>query len=149
MTQIQDGTTNKRGCSMRRSPAYWLLVRSETEDGREDGDGGAGWARAHTVKLQGSEEALALFSFKEEAEMFARIEAGAGWVVWEVRAEELLFILREASAAVEHVFLDPLPPVVGGEMLDVVRLSRERFEDLLVRNRRFPARSPRSEHEHR
>lgn len=46
--------------------------------------------------------------FREEAEMFVRIESGTSCLIWEVTNKELLLVLREVSANVAHVCLDPL-----------------------------------------
>lgn len=132
---IQDDTTNKRGCSPRRSTAYWLLVRSETEDGREDGDGGgARWSQARTVKLGDSGEALALFSFEDEARMFTWCgTAGAGWHPRKTTPEELLQVLAGPHSTTGFVALDPLPDPIFMGMASLVSLRRECVVDLLVK----------------
>lgn len=83
----------------------------------------------------GGQEFFPIFSFREEAELFAHFEAEDGWLVWEVRAEEVLQILYELPATVERVCLDPFPSLVGDEMLEFVSLCRKRFEALLVEGR--------------
>lgn len=132
---IQDGTTNKRGCSLRRSTAYWLLVRSKPEDGRKIGDaGGAGWAQARTVKLEDSGEALALFSFEDEARMFVWCgTAEAGWHPRKTTPEELLQMLAGPHSTAGFVALDPLPEAIFMGMAPLVSLSRECVVDLLTK----------------
>lgn len=130
---VQDGTTNKRGRSPRRSTAYWLLVRSETEDGRGDVDA-AGLSHARTVKLGGLGEALALFSFEEEARMFIWCgTAEAGWHPRKFTPEELLQMLAGPHSTAGFVALDPLPDPIFMGMAPLVSLSRECVVDLLVK----------------
>lgn len=86
--------------------------------------------QALTMERSG-EMLLPVFSFREEAELFAKIESGTSWLTWELTNEELLLMLRKLSGIVARVCLDPLPLVAGGEMLELVSLKRERFEELL------------------
>jgi hypothetical protein len=81
------------------------------------------------------ETVLPIFSFREEAELFAHIEAGEYWLVWEMRTEEVLQMLCNSSTLIERVCLDPLPSVVGSEILELVSLSREWFKNLLATGR--------------
>ena len=121
----------QEGCSLRRSTAYWLLVRSKPEDGRKIGD--AGWAQARTVKLEDSGEALALFSFEEEARMFIWCGAAeTGWHPRKTTPEELLQMLAGPHSAAGFVALDPLPDRIFMGMAPLVSLSRKRVVDLLV-----------------
>lgn len=104
-----------------RRAVWWLVVREDPVE---------------TLTIRsGGESALPIFSFREEAELFAYFEAGEGWLVWEMRSEEVLQILRKSPATVRRVCLDPLPLVVGSEVLELVSLSRERFESLLASER--------------
>lgn len=124
---------NTRECFSRRSPAYWLLVRSETGDGREDLSS-TGRTQAHTIEIEGSEEALALFSFEEEARMFVWCgTAGAGWRPRKTLPEELLQILAGSHSTTGFVALDPLPDPSFMGVASLVSLSRERFVDLLAK----------------
>ena len=130
---MQDDTMNKSACFPRRSTAYWLLVRSETEGGREDGDAGAGWAKARTVMVEGSKEALALFSFEEEAGMFVWCgTAEDGWHPRKTTPEELLQMLAGPHANAAFVALDPLPELIFTGMASLVSLTREHVVDLLI-----------------
>lgn len=122
----------QEGCSLRRSTAYWLLVRSKPEDGRKIGD--AGWAQARTVKLGGSGEALALFSFEDEARMFTWCgTAGAGWHPRKTTPEELLQVLAGPHSTTGFVALDPLPDPIFMGMASLVSLRRECVVDLLIK----------------
>jgi hypothetical protein len=76
----------------------------------------------------GGEEALAVFSFDEEAELFLQLGAlGDGWRIESVATDELFSQLLESRAAFRRVALDPFPEVAGRRMVDLVCVSRERF----------------------
>ncbi len=81
------------------------------------------------------DEALPVFSFEEEAEMFLRLEAlEEGWWTRETTAGELISLLYGPCAGVRRIALDPLPAVCGGEaMLDLVSLERKDFAQTLTR----------------
>ena len=84
---------------------YWLLEDPETE--RSD---------AFTVRLGAQREALPVFSFPDEAEMFLRLGGleEEGWLAVESTAGELVSRLAEyRRAGVDLVALDPLPEMVG------------------------------------
>ena len=76
----------------------------------------------------GGEEALAVFSFDEEAELFLRLGSlGDGWRIEPVAAGELFSQLLGPRAPFRRVALDPFPEVAARRMVDLVCLSRERF----------------------
>jgi hypothetical protein len=103
--------------------SYWLLVRNEN-----------GGLEALVTDLAGGEEALLVFSHKEEAEMFLRLGQVA-FDVWQARettAGELLSVLYGPCAGVERVALDPLPEMLVERTIGLVSLSRECFVDLVL-----------------
>lgn len=115
--------------SMRRSTAYWLLVRCEAENR----DGGADLAQALHIASEGSEGALAVFSFAEEARMCAWCGAAeAGWHPRNTTPDELLQMLAQSSSTVDFVALDPMPGAIFAGIAPLVCLSRERFVDRLA-----------------
>ncbi|MDP9481581.1 MAG: hypothetical protein M3R38_38950 [Actinomycetota bacterium] len=103
---------------------WWLIFRSA---GR-----GVTW-EALTVDLDG-EEALAVFSFREEAEMFLELEGLArnGWRVRESRAGELASVLCGPCAGVEGVALDPPSEIVADRALALIYMGRDAFLDRLL-----------------
>jgi len=85
--------------------AYWLIEHSET-----------GWPEAFTVRIDAGREALPIFSFPEEAEMFVTLGGlgERGWRTAESTAGEILSRLAEyRRAGVRLVALDPLPEMMG------------------------------------
>lgn len=84
---------------------YWLIEHSET-----------GWPEAFTVRIDAEREALPVFSFPEEAEMFVTLGGlgERGWRTAESTAGEILSRLAEyRRAGVGLVALDPLPEMMG------------------------------------
>src|SRR5215213_8728805 len=114
----------------RRGPysTFWLLARQEN-----------GCMEVYTLGPGG--EALPVFSFKEEAEMFLRLEAlGEGWRTRKTTSGELVSMLYGLCGGVRRVALDPLPAVCGGEaMLGLVSLEREIFARTLTGRDGFSA----------
>ncbi len=71
-------------------------------------------------------EALPVFGFEEEAEMFLRLKTpGACWRANETTPGELVSLLYGPCAGVKSVVLDPLPVVGGGIFADLT--GRDRF----------------------
>ena len=85
--------------------AYWFIERP-----------GAGRSEVFTVGVGPKTEALPVFSFPDEAEMFLKLggfEEG-GWRTVERTAGELVSRLAEhQSAGIKLVALDPLPEMVN------------------------------------
>ncbi len=107
---------------------FWLIVGGTDEDG----------AIPLGVDLPGEgEEALAVFSFEEEARMYLRLNAPEGrWCVEVIEAEKLASMLLWGGLSwVKRLALDPMPPQsVICKANDLVCVSRETFLDLLLRS---------------
>lgn len=109
-------------------PVYWLIVRQDTD-----------WQEALTIGLGDGKEALPIFSWAEEAEMFLRLGdlARSGWRIVESTAGDLASMLAEDPyAEVGFVALDPFPEMVNaalGGMIVLVSLSRQSFLNHLAR----------------
>src|SRR3954447_15917882 len=89
-----------------------------------------------TVTLDGDGEALPVFSFREEAEMYLGLEGcGGGWRAREVTAGELISILYGPCSEVQKAVLDPLPGIVKEAMVGFVSLARKDFMRVLVTER--------------
>ena len=82
-----------------------------------------------TLDLEGGREALAVFSHKEEAEMFLRSSetAGEGWHIRETSAGEVVSLLYGPCCGAKSVALDPLPQLLAEGFLGLVALERSRF----------------------
>jgi hypothetical protein len=75
---------------------------------------------ALTINLGGEGEALAIFGFEEEAEMFLHLRhaaLGEGWGVRQTSVGELVSVLYGPCSDTKKVVLDPLPGVVAAEEL--------------------------------
>ena len=105
-------------------PPYWLVIK-RTISGME----------VLTVDLVGEEEALPVFSFREEATLFLRSRYGDtgvdNWWIRKTGAGELLTLLKTRHD-VEKVALDPLPEVVSSAAMDLFCVSRSMWMDLLA-----------------
>jgi len=79
-----------------------------------------------TINLDG-QEAMPVFSFREEAEIFLRFEAGGGWSVREASARELALLLLGPHSSLKMVALDPLPKLCDEGMNPLVSVRKEVF----------------------
>jgi hypothetical protein len=91
---------------------------------------------ALTVWLGGDGEALAIFGFEEEAEMFLHLRRAAleeGWGVRQTSVGELVSVLYGPCSNAKKVVLDPLPGVVGGEeLMGFLSMQRNAFLRILL-----------------
>ncbi len=115
--------------------SYWLIEKHE-----------AGRTETPTVHLESGGEALPVFSWAEEAEMFLSLggfEEG-GWAIRESTAGGLVSMLEEdVYAKVEFVALDPMPEMVTpmfGAMISLVTLDRQSFIDRNIGKEEFLGR---------
>ncbi len=100
---------------------YWLIAKDRS-----------GRVEVLTIEC-GGEQALPVFSFEEEAELFLGLGGvGHGWWVRESGAGEIVSVLYGPCAGVRSVALDPLPEMVSDEAVALVSLSRKRFVEHLV-----------------
>src|ERR687893_769648 len=106
---------------MSNSP-YWLIARD-----------GPGSAEIFTADTPGCEPVLAVFGFREEAQLFIEEELrGDGWQARPTGAGELISILYGPCRRVGRVALDPPPKMLDEGVIDLVCLSREGFMDSLL-----------------
>jgi hypothetical protein len=94
-----------RAAAPNLTTVYWLIENPEV-----------GRAEKLTVRIDPRREALPVFSFPEEAEMFLKLGGleERGWRVVESTAGELVSRLAGyRRAGIELVALDPLPEMVG------------------------------------
>ena len=104
--------------------AWWLVARHSDSQSEV------------LILTHGGSEMLPVFSFREEAEMYLRIEMLSGdWQVREISAEELISLLHEKCAIVRSVALDPLPGTWADGVVELMVLDCERFVSRVVRGR--------------
>ena len=75
---------------------------------------------ALTIRLSGDREALAIFGFEEEAEMFLHFRGAAledGWSVRQTSVGELVSVLYGPCANAKKVVMDPAPEVGKRELV--------------------------------
>jgi hypothetical protein len=117
--------TVKRRPGRRPVLSYWLITKNENDR-----------LEVFTALLPDGEEALPVFSYEQEAELFLELRtAESGWRVRESTAGELISVLCGPCASATEVSLDPLPEMVAEGALGLVSLSRERFVNLLLSRR--------------
>jgi hypothetical protein len=81
----------------------------------------------------GGETVLPVFSFREEVELFLRLQAnGADWWPRETTTGELASLLLGLCARVDKVALDPLPSFGERETIGLVSTGRRRFMRYLM-----------------
>ena len=116
------------------SRSFWLIARYRT----------GGMEMLRTILASG-QEALPVFSFEDEAEIFLELGAsGGGWRVRDTTAGELTSVLCGPCAGVDRVMLDPIPlpgPLIEG-LNGLLSMEREAFIGSLLNLR--PFQSPES-----
>ena len=81
----------------------------------------------------GGETVLPVFSFREEVELFLRLQAnGADWWPRETTTGELASLLLGLCARVDKVALDPLPSLGERESIGLLSTGRRRFMRYLM-----------------
>ena len=87
-----------------------------------------------TIDPDGGGKALAVFCFREEAELFLGVEeTGAGWRVRETTAGELVSGLYGPYADIERVVIDPLPRSIADRAgMPPLSIGRSDFTRILV-----------------
>ncbi len=104
--------------------SYWLIFKGDGER-----------LEALTTRFPDGGEALPVFSFREEAEMYLCLRGlKDGWQIREAGAGELRSMLCTVFGNVLHVVLDPIPEVSGLGMFELLSLDRRAFMDGLERN---------------
>jgi hypothetical protein len=106
-----------------RRPRYWTIARQK--DCHAD---------VFAFDPDGRGEALAVFGFEAEAELFLRFdELGDGWQVRETTSGELVSLLYGPCAGVERVVIDPLPRIIDSVgCMGILSISKADFTRILV-----------------
>ena len=107
---------------------YWVIAR----DAKNAKDG-FGQPEVLTVDLDGTGEALPVFSFEEEAEMFLWLQTTEdGREVRETTPGQLLSILYGPCADVGRVMLDPLPEIGARMQNSLLGMDRNDFVESVM-----------------
>ena len=73
------------------------------------------YAEMYTIDPDGLGEALVVFGFEEEAQMFLGLEeVDTGWQARETTAGELVSVLYGPCASIDRVAIDLLPQKIAG-----------------------------------
>ena len=104
---------------------YWVIAR--------DAKDGFGQPDLLTVDLDGTGEALPVFSFEEEAEMFLWLQrTEEGREVRETTPGQLVSILYGPCADVGRVMLDPLPEIGARMQNSLFGMDRNDFVESVM-----------------
>jgi hypothetical protein len=110
---------------------YWVIAK----DAKDTKDG-FGQPDLLTVDLDGAEQALPVFSFEEEAEMFLWLQTTEdGREVRETTPGQLVSILYGPCADVGRVMLDPLPEIGARMQISLLGMDRNAFVESVMRAR--------------
>jgi hypothetical protein len=104
---------------------YWVIA-NDTKDG-------FGQLELLTVDLDGTGEALPVFSFEEEAEMFLWLQPSEeGQKVREIAPGQLVSILYGPCADTGRVMLDPLPEIGARVQIGLLGMDRNDFVESVM-----------------
>ena len=107
---------------------YWIIAK----DAKNAKDG-FGQPELLTVDLDGAGEALPVFSFEEEAEMFLWLQTSEeGREVRETTPGQLVSILYGPCADVGRVMLDPLPEIGARMQISLLGMDRDDFVESVM-----------------
>jgi len=115
------------GGAARRSGTqrYWVIAK--------DAKDGLGQLDLLTLDLDGAGEALPVFSFEEEAEMFLWLQRTEdGQKVREITPGQLVSILYGPCADVGRVMLDPLPEIGVRMQIGLLGMDRHDFVESVM-----------------
>jgi hypothetical protein len=122
----RDGAETAGGVSRRAGmQQYWVIAK--------DAKDGVGQLELLTVDLDGTGEALPVFSFEEEAEMFLWLQTTEdGGEVRETTPGQLVSILYGPCADVGRVMLDPLPEIGVRMQISLLGMDRNDFVESVM-----------------
>jgi hypothetical protein len=104
---------------------YWVIAK--------DSKDGFSQLEVLTVDLDGTGEALPVFSFEEEAEMFLWLQTTEeGREVRETTPGQLVSILYGPCANVGRVMLDPLPEIGVRMQISLLGMDRNDFVESVM-----------------
>ena len=119
----REGTETAGGAARRAgTQRYWVIAKD-----------GLGQPDLLTVDLDGAGEALPVFSFEEEAEMFLWLQRPEdGQKVREITPGQLVSILYGPCADVGRVMLDPLPEIGASMQISLLGMDRHDFVESVM-----------------
>ena len=122
----QEGAQTAGGVPWRAgTQRYWVIAK--------DAKDGFSQPEVLTVDLDGAGEALPVFSFEEEAEMFLWLQrAEEGREVRETTPGQLVSILYGPCADVGRVMLDPLPEIGLSMQISLLGMDRNDFVESVM-----------------
>lgn len=128
-TSTREGAETAGGVSRRAgTQRYWVIAK----DAKNAKDG-FGQADLLTVDLDGAGQALPVFSFEEEAEMFLWLQTSEdGREVRETTPGQLVSILYGPCADVGRVMLDPLPEIGARMQISLLGMDRNDFVESVM-----------------
>jgi hypothetical protein len=110
--------------------SYWLIAKYQDST-----------IEVLTIRTDGKQETLPVFSSEEEAEISLRFGGvDGGWRVRESSVGELVSVLCGPCAGVKKVALDPSPEMLVEGTVGLVSLLRESFVNLVMARRSRPLR---------
>jgi hypothetical protein len=122
----REGAETAGGVSRRAEMQRYWVIAKDTKDG-------VGQLEVLTVDLDGTGEALPVFSFEEEAEMFLWLQTTEeGWEVRETTPGQLVSILFGPCADVGRVMLDPLPEIGARMQISLLGMDRNDFVESVM-----------------
>jgi hypothetical protein len=123
----REGTETAGGVPRRAgTQRYWVIAK--------DAKDGFGRPDLLTINLDGTGQALPVFSFEEEAEMFLWLQTTEeGREVRETTPGQLVSILYGPCADVGRVMLDPLPEIGARMQNSLLGMDRNDFVESVLR----------------
>ena len=104
---------------------YWVIAK--------DAKDGFGQQAVLTVDLEGTGEALPVFSFEEEAELFLWLQrTEEGWEAREITPGQRVSILYGPCADVGRVMLDPLGEIGVRMQISLLGMDRGDFVESVM-----------------
>jgi hypothetical protein len=118
-----EGAETAHGAARRsRTQRYWVIAKD-----------GLGQPDLLTVDLDGAGQALPVFSFEEEAEMFLWLQTTEdGREVRETTPGQLVSILYGPCADLGRVMLDPLPEIGARLQISLLGMDRRDFVESVM-----------------
>jgi hypothetical protein len=104
--------------------SHWLITKHLTSR-----------MEVFTTHLCGDRNALVVFSFEEEAQMFLDLQLAAskdGWRVRQTSVGELVSVLYGPCSDTKKVVLDPVPEVGREEITELLSMNRKDFLRFLL-----------------
>ena len=123
----REGGETSRGVPRRAGTQRYWVIAKDAKDGFDRPD-------LLAVDLDGTGQALPIFSFEEEAEMFLWLQTTEdGREVRETTPEQLVSILYGPCADVGRVMLDPLPEIRARLQNSLLGMDRNDFVESVLR----------------